>query len=69
MPLNEADGYGDTQIADPLLTRYVEVYRGGNALRFGGGNDLAKLAAVCCHCHAQKTQRRQSNQVVLYPIS
>lgn len=35
-PLNEADGYGDSQIADPLLTRYVEVYRGGNALRFGG---------------------------------
>ncbi len=36
IPLNEADGYGDSQIADPLLTRYVEVYRGGNALRFGG---------------------------------
>jgi iron complex outermembrane receptor protein len=35
-PLNEADGYGDSQIADPLLTRFVEVYRGGNALRFGG---------------------------------
>ncbi len=34
--LNEADGYGDSQIADPLLTRYTEVYRGGNALRFGG---------------------------------
>lgn len=36
LPLNEADGYGDSQIADPLITRYVEVYRGGNALRFGG---------------------------------
>jgi iron complex outermembrane receptor protein len=36
VPLNEADGYGDSQIADPLLTRYLEVYRGGNALRFGG---------------------------------
>jgi iron complex outermembrane receptor protein len=36
VPLNEADGYGDSQIADPLLTRYAEVYRGGNALRFGG---------------------------------
>ncbi|WP_156447790.1 TonB-dependent receptor plug domain-containing protein, partial [Caulobacter sp. CCH5-E12] len=34
VPLNEADGYGDTQIADPLNTRYAEVYRGGNALRF-----------------------------------
>jgi len=36
VPLNEADGYGDSQVADPLLTRFTEVYRGGNALRFGG---------------------------------
>ena len=36
VPLNEADGYGDSQIADALITRYVEVYRGGNALLFGG---------------------------------
>ncbi len=36
LPLNEADGYGDSQIADPLTTRFTEVYRGGNALRFGG---------------------------------
>ena len=36
VPLNEADGFGDSQSADPLLTRYTEVYRGGNALRFGG---------------------------------
>jgi len=36
VPLNEADGYGDSQAIDPLNTRYVEVYRGGNALRFGG---------------------------------
>lgn len=36
VPLNEADGYGDSQAVDPQLTRYAEVYRGGNALRFGG---------------------------------
>jgi iron complex outermembrane receptor protein len=36
VPLNEADGYGDSQIADPLSVRFTEVYRGGNALRFGG---------------------------------
>ncbi|WP_430421617.1 TonB-dependent receptor family protein [Phenylobacterium sp.] len=36
VPLNEADGFGDSQIADPLNTRFTEVYRGGNALRFGG---------------------------------
>lgn len=36
MPLNEADGYGDTQLVDPFLARYTEVYKGGNALRYGG---------------------------------
>jgi iron complex outermembrane receptor protein len=36
VPLNEADGYGDYQLIDPLLARYTEVYKGGNALRFGG---------------------------------
>jgi iron complex outermembrane receptor protein len=36
VPLNEADGYGDSQIADPLSVRFTEVWRGGNALRFGG---------------------------------
>ncbi|HEX7884699.1 MAG TPA: TonB-dependent receptor [Phenylobacterium sp.] len=36
LPLNEADGYGDSQGIDPLIARFTEVYRGGNALRFGG---------------------------------
>jgi iron complex outermembrane receptor protein len=36
LPLNEADGFGDSQSIDPLIARYTEVYRGGNALRFGG---------------------------------
>lgn len=36
MPFNEADGYGDFQLIDPLIARYTEVYKGGNALRFGG---------------------------------
>lgn len=36
VPFNEADGYGDFQMIDPLLARYAEVYKGGNALRFGG---------------------------------
>ncbi|HEY8572713.1 TonB-dependent receptor family protein [Phenylobacterium sp.] len=38
VPLNEADGFGDSQVADPLNTRLTEVYRGGNALRFGGAS-------------------------------
>ena len=36
MPLNEADGFGDTQLIDPFIARYTEVYKGGNALRYGG---------------------------------
>jgi iron complex outermembrane recepter protein len=36
MPLNEADGFGDTQLVDPFIARYTEVYKGGNALRYGG---------------------------------
>ncbi|MED5538549.1 MAG: TonB-dependent receptor [Pseudomonadota bacterium] len=36
VPFNEADGFGDFQLIDPLIARYTEVYKGGNALRFGG---------------------------------
>lgn len=36
IPFNEADGFGDVQMVDPLLARFTEVYKGGNALRFGG---------------------------------
>lgn len=36
VPFNEADGYGDFQLIDPLIARYTEVYKGANALRFGG---------------------------------
>ena len=36
IPFNEADGFGDFQLIDPLIARFTEVYKGGNALRFGG---------------------------------
>lgn len=36
IPFNEADGAGDFQLIDPLIARYTEVYKGANALRFGG---------------------------------
>ena len=35
IPINTADGYGDFQEIDPSAYRYVEVYKGANALRFG----------------------------------
>ncbi|AXK38032.1 TonB-dependent receptor family protein [Crenobacter cavernae] len=35
VPLNLADGGADFQAVEPLATRYVEVYRGTNALRYG----------------------------------
>ena len=35
VPLNTADGTGDFQEVDPLAYRYVEVYKGANALQYG----------------------------------
>lgn len=35
VPLNLADGGFDFQAVEPLATRYVEVFRGANALRYG----------------------------------
>ncbi len=34
-PLNAADGAGDFQEIEPLAQRYVEVFKGANALRYG----------------------------------
>ena len=38
IPINTADGYGDFQEIDPSVYRYLEVYKGGNALRFGANS-------------------------------
>jgi iron complex outermembrane receptor protein len=35
IPVNTADGYGDFQEIDPSAYRYLEVYKGANALRYG----------------------------------
>lgn len=35
MPFNGADGFGDTMEVDPLAVRYIEVFRGANALQYG----------------------------------
>jgi iron complex outermembrane receptor protein len=35
VPMNLADGSADFQAIEPLSTRYIEVYRGANALRYG----------------------------------
>lgn len=35
IPVNEADGSGDFYKVEPLTADYTEVYRGGNALRYG----------------------------------
>lgn len=35
LPLNAADGYFSPELIEPLTARYVEVYRGANALRYG----------------------------------
>jgi iron complex outermembrane receptor protein len=38
IPRNTADGYGDLQEIDPSAYRYVEVYKGANALRYGANS-------------------------------
>ena len=35
VPFNLADGSGDFQEIDPLIAQHIEVYKGGNGLRFG----------------------------------
>lgn len=35
VPINQADGGGDFQSIEPLALRYIEVYRGANALTYG----------------------------------
>jgi len=36
VPINQADGGGDFQMIEPLALDYTEVYRGANALQYGG---------------------------------
>ena len=36
--INTADGYGDFQEIDPTAYKYVEVYKGANALQFGANS-------------------------------
>ncbi len=38
IPINTADGYGDFQEIDPSAYRFVEVFKGANALRFGANS-------------------------------
>lgn len=38
VPINDADGGGDFQEIEPLASRYVEVYKGGNALQYGAAS-------------------------------
>lgn len=38
VPLYEADGWYHSQLIEPLITRYTEVYPGANALKYGATN-------------------------------
>jgi len=38
IPMTLADGYGDFQEIDPTAYRYVEVFKGSNALRYGANS-------------------------------
>ena len=38
IPINTADGYGDFQEIDPTAYKYVEVWKGANALQYGANS-------------------------------
>lgn len=38
IPVNQTDGGFDFQAIEPMATRYIEVFRGANALRYGATN-------------------------------
>ena len=46
IPINLADNNGDFQELDPQVFEAIEVYRGGNALRFGGSTLGGAINAV-----------------------
>lgn len=46
VPINLADDNGDFQELDPQVFQRIEVYRGGNALRFGGSTLGGAINAV-----------------------
>lgn len=46
IPINLADNNGDFQELDPLVFDRIEVYRGGNAVRFGGSTLGGAINAV-----------------------
>ena len=46
VPINGADDNGDFQELDPQIFQHLEVYRGGNALRFGGSTLGGAINAV-----------------------
>lgn len=46
IPINMADDNGDFQELDPQVFQHIEVYRGGNALRYGGSTLGGAINAV-----------------------
>ncbi|RYM13566.1 TonB-dependent receptor family protein [Sphingobium cupriresistens] len=46
VPINSADDNGDFQELDPQVFQHIEVYRGGNALRYGGSTLGGAINAV-----------------------
>lgn len=46
VPINMADDNGDFQELDPQVFQHLEVYRGGNALRYGGSTLGGAINAV-----------------------
>ncbi|MGH8504282.1 MAG: TonB-dependent receptor plug domain-containing protein [Gammaproteobacteria bacterium] len=55
LPLNFADGFFNPELLEPLTARYVEVYRGANALEYGAatlGGAVNFASQTGLHCRA-----------------
>lgn len=54
IPFNFADGSGDFQEIDPLVLQHVEIYRGGQALRYGSATLGGAVNMVTPTAHTSK---------------
>jgi iron complex outermembrane receptor protein len=56
VPFNLADGSADFQEVDPLIAQHIEVYKGGNGLRFGSSSLGGAINFVMPTAYSSDTQ-------------
>ncbi|MDO8287683.1 MAG: TonB-dependent receptor [Parvibaculum sp.] len=56
IPLTQADGSGDFQDVDPLILQHIEVYRGGDGLRYGAASLGGAINLATPTAHTAKAE-------------